>query len=151
MNLTPRVGLIFPLANPSGSVKMTAPRRVLFVAQQIPDDVTRRTLENRGFVPTFANDCQNAWGQLTESEFSLVVADLGRNEDVIGFIKRLRETESTRRTPVLVLGEWGTGGPTLALSQGADAYERTPIQAERLVTSIERLLMERALAASQTE
>jgi CheY-like chemotaxis protein len=130
---------------------MTATRRVLFIAEQIPDDVTRRTLENRGFTPMFANDWQGAWGHLTESEFSLVVADLGRSEDAISFIKRLRETESTRRLPVLVLGEWGTGGPTLALSQGADAFERTPIQAERLVTSIERLLTERALAASQTE
>ena len=130
---------------------MTTTRRVLFVAPQVPDEVTRRTLENRGFAPTFANDWQNAWSQLSESRFSLVVADLGRREDAISFIKRVRETESTRALPVLVLGEWGTGGPTLALSQGADAYERTPIQAERLVTSIERLLTERAVAASQTE
>lgn len=130
---------------------MTATRRVLFIAQQIPDDVTRRTLENRGFTPMFANDWPGAWGQLVASDFSLVVAELGRSEDAIAFIKLLRETESTRRMPVLVLGEWGTGEPTLALSQGADAYERTPIQAERLVTSIERLLTERAVAASQTE
>ena len=130
---------------------MAQSRRVLFVAQQIPDDVTRRTLEIRGFVPTFANDWQHAWGQLTESDFSLVIADLGKDGDAISFIKRLRETESTKAMPVLVLGQWGTGGPTLALSQGADAYERTPIQAERLLTSIERLLTERALAASQTE
>ena len=130
---------------------MTSTRRVLFIAQEIPDDVTRQTLENRGFEPMFANDWQDAWGQLIESELSLVVADLGTSEDAISFIKRLRKTESTRRLPVLVLGEWGTGAPTLALSQGADAFERTPIQAERLVTSIERLLTERALAASQTE
>jgi CheY-like chemotaxis protein len=132
-------------------VTMTTTRRVLFVAQKVPDEVTRRTLENRGFAPTFAKDWQKAWSQLAESRFSLVVADLGRHEDAISFIKRVRETESTRTLPVLVLGEWGTGGPTLALSQGADAYERTPIQVERLVTSIERLLTERAVAASQTE
>ena len=130
---------------------MTSTRRVLFVAPEIPDDVTRRTLENRGFAPTYANDWRNAWGQLVESEFSLVIAELGQNEEAINFIKRMRETEGTKAMPVLVLGEWGTGGPTLALSQGADAYERTPIQAERLATSIERLLTERALAASQTE
>ena len=130
---------------------MTATRRVLFVAPQIPDDVTRRTLENRGFAPTYAKDWRNAWGQLVESEFSLVIAELGKNEEAINFIKRMRDTEGTKAMPVLVLGEWGTGGPTLALSQGADAYERTPIQAERLATSIERLLTERALAASQTE
>lgn len=130
---------------------MTASRRVLFVAQQVPDDVTRRTLETRGFAPTFANDWQHAWGQLIESEFSLVIAELGQSDDALTFIKRMRETESTKAMPVLVLGEWGTGGPTLALSQGADAYEPTPIQAVRLATSIARLLTERALAASQSE
>ena len=128
-----------------------AARRVLFVARQVPDDVTRRTMETRGFLPTFANDWQQAWGQLIESEFSLVIAELGQSDDAITFIKRMRETESTKGMPVLVLGEWGTGGPTLALSQGADAYEPVPVQAERLVTSISRLLTERALAASQSE
>jgi DNA-binding response OmpR family regulator len=126
-------------------------RRVLFVAQRIPDDVTRRTLEHHGFAPTFATNWQDAWRQLVESDFSLVIADLGQDESAIDFIKRLRETDKTKTMPVLVLGEWGTGGPTLALSQGADAYERTPIQAERLATSIERLLTKRAIAASQTE
>ena len=130
---------------------MTTTRRVLFVAPQIPDDVTRRTLEHRGFAPIYEDDWQNAWEQLVESQFSLVIAELGGDEQGINFIRCMRETESTKATPVLVLGEWGTGGPTLALSQGADAYERTPIQAERLATSIERLLTERALAASQTE
>jgi len=130
---------------------MTTTRRVLFVAPQIPDDVTRRTLENRGLAATYEDDWQDAWGQLAGSEFSLVIADLSRDEDAINFIRRMRETESTKAMPVLVLGEWGTGGPTLALSQGADAFEPTPIQAERLATSIERLLTERARAASQTE
>ena len=130
---------------------MAQPRRVLFIAAQIPDDVTRRSLEIRGLMPTFANDWQRAWKQLVKSDFSVVIADLGKDGDAISFIKRLREMESTKAVPVLVLGEWGTGGPTLALSQGANAYERTPIQAERLLTSIERLLTDRALAASQTE
>jgi DNA-binding response OmpR family regulator len=130
---------------------MTPTWRVLFVAPQIPDDVTRRTLENRGLAATYEDDWQEAWAQLVGSDFSLVIADLGKDEDAINFIRRMRETESMKAMPVLALGAWGTGGPTLALSQGADAYEPTPIQAERLATSIERLLTERALAASQRE
>lgn len=130
---------------------MTLTRRVLFVATQIPDEVTRRTLENRGLAATYEADWQDAWCQLAGSEFSLVIADLGRAEDAINFIRRVRATERTKAMPVLALGEWGTGGPTLALSQGADAYEPTPIQAESLATSIERLLTERARAASPTE
>lgn len=130
---------------------MTLTRRVLFVTPQIPDDVTRRTLENRGLAATYEDDWQNAWGQLAHSEFSLVIADLGRDENAINFIRRMRETESTKAMPVLVLGEWGTGGPTRALTQGADAFEPKPIQAERLASSIERLLKEGARAASQTE
>jgi DNA-binding response OmpR family regulator len=130
---------------------MTSTWRVLFVAPQIPDDVTRRTLEKRGLAATYEDDWQKAWGQLVGSDFNLVIAYLGKDEDAINFIRRMRETESMKATPVLAVGEWGTGGPILALSQGADAYEPTPIQAERLATSIERLLTERALAASQTE
>jgi DNA-binding response OmpR family regulator len=123
-------------------------RRVLFVAPQVPDDVTRRTLEIRGFDPTFTNDWQKAWNHLAESEFSLVVADVDRNESAIRFIRKLRQRSNL---PILVVGKWGTGAPTLALSQGADAFERLPIQAERLAASIERLLTRSVVTAGQTE
>lgn|GEM_PF-686373 len=140
------------------SIAMKPSPRILFVSNEIPDDVTRRTLEKRGFVLTMASDFEGARGRLAKSEINLVIVDLmsadstnGGSESgppEIAFIRHLRETETTKAVPVLVVGEWGTGQPTLALSQGADAYERTPIDAERLATSIERLLTEPRLVGA---
>lgn len=132
--------------------------RILFVSSEIPDEATRRTLEKRGFVLTMAKDFERARGQLVESEINLVIVDLmsagpatrgsESGSPEVAFIKHLREAETTKAVPVLVVGEWGTGQPSLALSQGADAYERTPIDAERLATSIERLLTEPRLVGA---
>lgn len=126
-------------------------QRILFISHEIPDDVTRRTLETRGFTLTHSEDVVGARQQLFESEFNSVVILLGDDSDGITFIRQLRETESTKKIPVVALGEWGTGQPSLALSQGADAYEKIPVDGERLATSIERVLIERAIAAGITE
>ena len=131
---------------------MTSSRRVLLLSSELPDVRIRRALEKRGFELRWSNDFRIAWQALLETGFSVVVMDLGTVErlsdgsgsaaDAIGLINRLRQNEALKETPVLVLGEWGTGRPSLALANGADAFEHTPIQAERLATSIDRLLAE---------
>lgn len=140
------------------SIAMKPSPRILFVSTEIPDDATRRTLEKRGFALTMAKDFDGAREHLVESEISLVIVDLMSADPMnggsewgppeIAFIRHLRETETTKAVPVLVVGEWGTGRPSLALSQGADAYERTPVDAKRLATSIERLLTEPRLVGA---
>jgi len=40
----------------------------------------------------------------------------------------------------LTVAQWGTGQATIALAQGADAFEPKPVEADRLVDAIERLL-----------
>jgi DNA-binding response OmpR family regulator len=131
---------------------MTSSRRVLLLSSELPDVNICRALEKRGFELRWSSDFRISWQALVEADFSLIVMDLGTGEqlltgsdsltDAIGLINRLRESEALKATPVLVLGEWGTGLPSLALANGADAYERTPIQADRLATSISRLLAE---------
>jgi DNA-binding response OmpR family regulator len=137
---------------------MTSSRRVLLLSSELPDVNIGQALERRGFELRWSDDFRIVWQALIETDFSLVVMDLGTVEqlsngsesvnDAIGLINRLRQSEALKATPVLVLGEWGTGGPSLALANGADAYERTPIQAERLVASIARLLAEPRLAGA---
>jgi CheY-like chemotaxis protein len=131
---------------------MTSSRRVLLLSSELPDARIRRALERRGFELRWSSDYRIAWQALVETDFNLVVMDLGTVEqlsdgsgsvtDAIGLINQLRQSDMLKATPVLVLGEWGTGRPSLALANGADAYERTPIEAERLATSIDRLLAE---------
>jgi DNA-binding response OmpR family regulator len=126
---------------------MVKPRQILFVSSELPDEFTHRALEGGGFTVALAPEGEPAYRKLLESRFDLVVVSLGQSTGV-DFIKRVRETERTKALLVLALGEWGTGRPSLALSQGADAYEPAPIDAKRLITSIERLLGDRAEAAS---
>jgi len=130
---------------------MAQSRQILFVSRKLLDEATHRVLEERGWSLAFAADVEPAYRRLTKSQFDLVILDLTKSPDGIDFIKRMREAEETKTIPVLVLGEWGTGAPVVALSQGADAYEPMPIHAERLATSIERLLTESAMAAGWNE
>jgi DNA-binding response OmpR family regulator len=126
---------------------MAQSRHILFVSRELLDEATHRVLEERGWLLALVPDVEPAYRRLHKSQFDLVILDLTKSTEGLIFIKRLRAAQITRTIPVLVLGEWGTGAPSLALSQGADAYEPKPINAERLATSIERLLTERAVAA----
>ena len=100
----------------------------------------RAAVEARGFDVTVAHDHEGAHRQMIESRFDLVVIDIGERSRDVAFIQRLRVTPKLSEIFVLALGEWGTGQPTLALSQGADAYEPKPVNTERLIAAVERML-----------
>jgi DNA-binding response OmpR family regulator len=127
---------------------MTRPQRILIVS----DDAQSMcgALEARGFAVTAAPDYDSAYRQLFEARFDVVVIDLVEAADGVEFIKRVRAAASLTTPLLLVIVEWGTGGATLALTQRADAYEPKPIDAERLVDSVERLLGTKALPAQGT-
>ena len=126
---------------------MVHSQRILIVSDDVQFDFMRDAVEARGFEVMVANDHESALRRLSESSFDLVVIDLAQASRDIEFIQRLRVTPKVSKTFVLALGEWGTGQPTLALSQGADAYEPKPVNAERLVASVERLLRRRLAVA----
>jgi DNA-binding response OmpR family regulator len=115
-------------------------QRILIVSDEAPSRVIRGALEERGFSVTNASNRHTAYASLLESPFDLVVVDLAQPDSGAEFVGRLRATPKLSETFVLTLAEWGTGQPTLALSQGADAYEPKPIDATRLVSTVERLL-----------
>src|ERR1700694_5739662 len=126
---------------------MVHSQRILIVSDDVQFDFMRDAVEGRGFEVMVAHDHESALRRLSESSFDLVVIDLAQASRDIEFIQRLRVTPKVSKTFVLALGEWGTGQPTLALSQGADAYEPKPVNAERLVASVERLLRRRLAVA----
>ena len=125
--------------------EMTHANRILIVAgrdeQQGP---SHQALEHQEFEIVDAPDFTEAYTSLLDSDFDLIVIESARPALAgIEFIKRVRATPQLTGTLILVLAEWGTGEPTLALSAGADAYEPNegkPIDPGRLITSIERLL-----------
>jgi len=114
--------------------------RILIVSDDVQYDFMRAAVEARGFEVTVAHDHESAYRRLLESGFDLVVIDLADGSRDIAFIQRLRVTRKLSGIFVLALGEWGTGHPALALSQGADAYEPKPVNTERLIASVERML-----------
>jgi DNA-binding response OmpR family regulator len=119
---------------------MVQAQRILIVSADARFDFMRAGVKARGFEVTVAHDYESAYQSLLESSFDLVVIDLAPAPGGIDFLQRLRVTPKLGKTFVLALGEWGTGQPTLALSQGADAYEPKPVNTERLIVSVERVL-----------
>ena len=101
----------------------------------------------RRFAVTSAPNYESAYRQLIKGRFELVAIDLVEAVAGVEFIRRVRTTTNLTQPLLLVIAEWGTGGATLALSQGADAFEPKPIDAARLVDSVERLLGTKALSA----
>jgi DNA-binding response OmpR family regulator len=116
------------------------PQRILIVTDDAQFESMRGALEKRGFAVTAAPDYASAYRQLIDAQFELVVIDLVETVDGVEFVKRVRATPNLTQPLLLVIAEWGTGGAELALSQRADAFEPKPLDASRLLASVERLL-----------
>lgn len=129
---------------------MTRPQRILIVSDDAQFESMRSALAARRFAVTAAPDCESAYRQLLEARFDVVIVDLVEAVEGVEFIKRVRASANLTQPLLLVIVEWGTGGATLALQQRVDAYEPKPIDAARLVDSVERLLGTKALPAQRT-
>ena len=131
-------------------MKLTQSQRILIAAADAESEAMRGVLEARGLAVTAAPDYESAYRQLLEARFTLVVIDLVEAVAGVEFIKRVRGTTNLTQPLLLVIAEWGTGAGALALTRGADAYEPKPVDAARLVDSVERLLGTKALSAQRT-
>ena len=128
-------------------MKVTRSQRILIVAEDAQSEAMRGALAARGFAVTAAPDYESAYRQLLETRFALVVIDLVETAAGVEFIKRVQSTTNLTQPLLLVIAEWGTGGAMLALSHSVDAYEPKPVDAARLVDSVERLFGTKALTA----
>jgi DNA-binding NtrC family response regulator len=124
-------------------------QRILFVSNARGRASLRRWMNTRGFAITFEPRSCEAFDQLTRSSFDIVVVDLIATADASELIGRIRKIATLRAIPIIVTGEWGTGWPSLALTDGADAFEPAPLNGARLIQAIARLPKTRAAAASK--
>ena len=127
---------------------LNATQRILFISAAPARGALRRSMNARGFAITF-DQGREVFDQLSASSFDAVVVDLVSTADASELIKQIRRVATFRAVPIIVIGEWGTGQPSLALSAGADAFEPTPVDAERLSETIARLPKRRAAVASK--
>jgi len=123
-------------------------QQILVFADGALDEFPSCALEQRGFGVTVADDAERAYGQLLGSSFDLVIVDVQGAQKGVEFVKRLRATPKLSRTRVLTIAAWGTGQATLALTEGADAFEAKPLNPDRLIMAVERLLLSKAAVAA---
>ena len=130
--------------------EVTKSQRILIVADdERQREHIRGALEERGFSVTTAADGAKANEELLKSNFDLLVMSLTRADDGAELTQQIRSKPELANTLLLVLAEWGTGGATLGLTEGADAFEPTPIEKSRLISSIERMLHQQAVVAER--
>lgn len=118
-------------------------QRILIVSDDEQSQPLQQALEAKGFSVAATREADDGYRQLIGSQFDLVILDLARAITGVGLIKRIRSNSDLSRLLVLTIAEWGTGQPTLALSQGADAFEPKPVEATELVAAVEKLLRPR--------
>lgn len=114
--------------------------RILIISDAQTGESLRRALEEKGFDVALTGNADNGYQQMVGTQFHLVVVNLDKAITGAGLIKRIRANASLSELQVLTVAEWGTGQATVALAQGANAFEPTPIEANRLVDTIEELL-----------
>jgi DNA-binding response OmpR family regulator len=132
---------------------MTQTTRILIVtARDDQRTPTRQALALQDFEIVDAPEYAEAYTRLLNSQFDLIVIESdGVARDSIEFIKRVRATPQLAGILILIMAEWGTGEPTLALAAGADAFEpidARPFDPSRLISCIERLLGHQEAAAN---
>lgn len=121
---------------------MADSQRILLVTDAANGGLSQ-SLEKRGFAVSVEPNCQRAYRRLTEAPADLLIVDLGDAPAAVDLVKRVRGAARLRKVLIMTLAEWGSGQPTLLLSQGVDAFEPKPIDAARLVSAAERLLRPR--------
>ena len=107
-------------------------------------ELMRRALENRGYEVTVAEDGVRGYDTALFLKPDLIVTDIQMPAaDGIHVVRRVRDTESLEKTPILVTTAFGDGCATFSLQLGANAFEPKPIDPHSLLATVERLLAER--------
>jgi DNA-binding response OmpR family regulator len=114
--------------------------RILIISDDQTSEFLRASLEGRGFKAALIENADDGYRQMVETRFDLVVVNLDKAITGAGLIRRIRANPALGELRVLTIAEWGTGQATIALAQGANAFEPKPVEPNRLVDAIERLL-----------
>jgi len=122
-------------------------RRILIVSDGALTAASWSVLSGRGFDLSVVENADHAYERLTAAQFDLVVIGLEQPIESAGIIKWIRAQKNLRQVSILSIAEWGTGGAMMTLAQGADAFETAPIDGERFMAAVERLLPKIVMAA----
>jgi len=121
------------------------PKTILVIED---DDVMRELMQlslvRSGYEVTVAEDGVRGYDTALFLKPDLIVTDIQMpGADGIHVVRRVRDTPSLERTPILVTTAFGTGSATFALQLGANAYEPKPINSQSFLSTVRRLLADR--------
>ncbi len=117
-------------------------KKILVVEDdEVARELVRLTLERRGYAVEAAEDGVRGYELALSGRPDLIITDVWMPAaDGVHLVRRVRDTPEIAATPILVTTGFGTGSATLTLAQGADAYEPKPLDPERLLETVRRLL-----------
>jgi len=102
------------------------------------------TLEQNGYEVAIAEDGVRGYDTALFLRPDLIVTDIQMpGADGIHVVRRVRDTASLEKTPILVTTAYGTGSATFSLQLGASAFEPKPINSQSFLSTVRRLLSER--------
>jgi CheY-like chemotaxis protein len=121
------------------------PKNILVIED---DDEMRELMQlsliRSGYEVTVAEDGVRGYDTALFLRPDLIVTDIRMpGADGIHVVRRVRDTPSLERTPILVTTAFGTGSATFALQLGANAYEPKPINGQSFLSTVRRLLADR--------
>src|SRR5256714_10653273 len=121
------------------------PKTILVIED---DDVMRElmqlSLARSGYEVTVAEDGVRGYDRALFLKPDLIVTDIQMpGADGVHVVRRVRDTASLEKTPILVTTAFGTGTATFSLQLGANAYEPKPIDPQSFMSTVRRLLSDR--------
>jgi len=121
------------------------PKKILLIEN---DDETRElmrtALEQNGYEVVTTSDGVRGYDLALFTRPDLIVTDIRLpGADGIHVVRRVRDTPSLAKTPILVTTPFGTGKATFSLQLGANAFEPIPIDPRSLLITVRRLLRSR--------
>src|SRR5256885_10619966 len=104
-------------------------------------ELLRMALEKRGYEVTVAEDGVRGYDTALFLKPDLIVTDIQMpGADGVHVVRRVRDTTSLEKTPILITTAFGTGSATFSLQLGANAFEPKPINSQSFLSTVRRLL-----------
>jgi len=121
------------------------PKKILVIEDhEEMRELLQLALEQAGYEVATAKDGVQGYDKALFLKPDLIVTDIRMpGADGIHVVRRVRDTPSLEKTPILVTAAFGTGTATFSLQVGADAFEPKPINAQNFLSTVKRLLANR--------
>lgn len=121
-------------------------KTALIVEDSLTDkEILSRCLQGEGISVLVAKSAEEAFEQLKQHEFDVIILDVVL-PDRSGFeiCRELKAADSTKNIPVLICSTKGSEMDKFwGMKQGADGYLAKPINHDEVSTTVKRLLSER--------